>query len=79
MELLLSSLSSTFPETYTTQGQALIQQLVRMWSERRVIVAQAGDFGAASQRLQELEGRLNNQQEDQTCVLGALKVSVVLG
>ncbi|PIL26901.1 hypothetical protein GSI_10039 [Ganoderma sinense ZZ0214-1] len=73
VELLLSSLPNSIPETYVTEGQALIAELVRMWSERRVVVAQANGLDAASHEFQELEARLKKQQEVQPTVLASFE------
>lgn len=74
----MSSLSPTILETYVTEGRALIVQLVHLWSERRVSIAQLRGLTAATQELQDLEGRLRAQQEDQALILESFKVSLML-
>nr|VWO97375.1 N/A [Ganoderma boninense] len=69
VELLLSSLSSSLPNTYLAHGKILVQRLARLWSERRVIVERAVGLAPGSPGLQLVVGRLSDQREEQVSII----------
>ena len=79
IELLLSSLPSTIPNSYLAHGNMLIERLVRLWSERRAIAAQAVGLAPGSRELQQLVGRLVDQRKCQGPILRSFTVRVLAG
>ncbi|KAI1783089.1 hypothetical protein LXA43DRAFT_1102981 [Ganoderma leucocontextum] len=68
---LLASLPDNIPNVYVSQGQVLINRLVRLWAERRAIANQAVGLAPESQELQQLVDRLSDQCEDQRSIINS--------
>ena len=72
-------LPDTVPDAYVSQGKDLLDQLLGLWVERRVITVQTNVLGPESQALQQYLDHLNTQRDTQRSIIESFGVSTFLG